>query len=83
MIANTRITIVSSLVRSDLSIAAMASNNKEFQKVDLEPTTAQCNCGAVKLKLNNPQLTMACHCRKFSQSVYMFYLVHIRFPHAP
>ena len=44
----------------------MTRNNEEeeakYKPPQLEPTTAQCNCGAVKLTLSNPKLTMACHC---------------------
>jgi hypothetical protein len=34
----------------------------QFTPQELEPTTAQCNCGAVKLTLSRPQLTLACYC---------------------
>jgi hypothetical protein len=34
----------------------------EYNPINLEPTTAQCNCGAVKLELSNPRLVLACHC---------------------
>lgn len=39
------------------------SSETKYKPDALEPTTAKCNCGAVKLILNKPVLTLACHCR--------------------
>jgi hypothetical protein len=43
-------------------ISNSMSEEDKYKPVKLEPTKAQCNCGAVKLTISNPRLVLACHC---------------------